>query len=123
MAQINENIIVTGLAAGQVTNGLSILKDALTGAILDSKAFTKVAVVTTGTSVAAAWRRRYRRYCHWLIHQYDNYTANAGVFAVPGFSPVPSGGEAVSLAAVKTALYALGYRYGTPTSSLPMTPP
>lgn len=110
-------------ATGGTVNIETNFKDAVSGVVLLSRSVTKTAVTPSGSAIATAWRRRYRRYCHWLIKQADNYTNGVGVMFSSGFSPSITSAEATELAAVKSALYGLGYRYGSVLGPAPITPP
>lgn len=123
MATFYDQFQQDGVPAGSVITATQKLVDAVSGVVYGTKTLTKIFNPRTGNAIATAWRRRFRKYCHWLIHQADNYTASAGIFAVPGTGLVLSTAEATALAAVKTALFGLGYRYGTPTGPAPITPP
>lgn len=100
----------------------SQLINASTGGVLATRNRT---IVSAGTNVlrqSALWRRRYRRYCHWLERQYVNYTTGSGVFALP-LSPALSTAEVAALTAVRSALSTIGYVPGAPAGTLPITPP
>jgi len=75
------------------------------------------------SGAASRWRRRFRRYCHWLERQATNFSGNTGVFTPGPNAPVLSAGEITRLAAVATDLIGLGYVPGTPTTAAPITAP
>jgi len=80
-------------------------------------------VPATGTVMSARWRRKFRRYVHWLERQATNFSNSVGVFTPPGISPVLSTAEITVLNGIKTFLSGLGYVVGTPAGAQPITPP
>jgi len=80
--------------------------------------------VVTNVTASLAWRRRYRKYCHWLARQQVNFTTSGGIFSGVGLNPVLTTAEAAILAVVYGQLYTTdGYRPGSPAIGLPITPP
>lgn len=110
------------LPVGQY-NVSTVVKNAQTGIQVAEASQVQNLRVKAGSTRATEWRRRFRRYCHWLIRQADNATNGVGVIFSSGFSPSVTEAEFATLSAVKTALYGMGYRTGAPLGPAPISPP
>jgi hypothetical protein len=78
--------------------------------------------VSVPSKQTSRWRRKFRKYCHWLVRQAANLTANAGIFALPPTPPLTTA-ETTALNAVAAALGTIGYIASAPAGGLPITPP
>jgi len=76
----------------------------------------------TPQQASARWRRKYRKYCHWLVRQQANFLANAGIFALPLIPPVQPQ-ETTALSSVAAVLAGLGYIAAGPNTGRQITPP
>jgi hypothetical protein len=105
-------------------NATTVVTNQATGAQVGVASRALAIVASTVGTKSAAWRRKFRRCCHWLIRQQLNYTASAGIFAGVGLQPVLLPAEVTILAGVYAQLYtADGYRPGGPLGPAPITPP
>lgn len=76
----------------------------------------------TQTQKTSRWRRRFRRYAHWLEHQAALFAGSAGIFSQPLIPPLVAS-EVLRLTTMTAALSVLGYVNGTPNTGLPITAP
>jgi hypothetical protein len=71
--------------------------------------------------VSARWRRRFRRYAHWLLRQEAN--RSVGIGTVSSLTPALGAAEVLALQGVSTALTGLGYAVPTIPGASAITPP
>jgi hypothetical protein len=102
----------------------TVVTNAVSGTPVVTATKTLTIVPAAVGATSTAWRRRFRRYCHWLSKQQQNFSASAGIFAGAGLIPALTTAEQTILAGVFAQLYTTdGYRPGVPVGPAPITPP
>jgi hypothetical protein len=122
MADLIFTEVLKGLPAGVYTGNTTVTNGL--GAVVGTFANTRLFNPPSITQQTANWRRKFRRYVHWLERQNFNFANNLGIFAAPGPSPALSLAESTVLVGVAGVLAGLGYVVPTiSTGAAPITPP